>query len=468
MEKRLGRLSAGDLTCAMWVALCFGLTSAAYFSWVDRLVTLAGGGLTDWLSMVAGYLMQAAGMGLVVLIARREPELDLRRRFMPAVALYAALTVPALLSNTLAGAASFGLLTQLMYGLIAGLYLYAIGTTVQADARGRVFGIGYAVSTVAVGLLGLVGSGSLIRGRHVLPVYLALSALAAWVAGRVRAAQDADAGAGEPPAADAREEGGLALACAVVVLLSAVKNLGFGFPSADIAAGLIPELSRIPYAVGLAAAGFINDRSRRQGMLCTLAALVLPFLMLGLTGEPVPAAICWGLDYLFYGFFSVFRAVLFLDLAQRTRRWWLAPMGLLLGRLGDIAGTGLNLLIGEHKVLLVAATALLFFPTAGLFYRLYRRLYEPRAARVRSEAEVFEAFCLHNDLSAREREVLRMIVAERSNGEIAEALFITESTVKYHVRNVLQKTGCKNRGELQRKYTLALYPGLQAGAAERI
>ena len=107
-----------------------------------------------------------------------------------------------------------------------------------------------------------------------------------------------------------------------------------------------------------------------------------------------------------------------------------------------------------------AVTALLFFPTAWLFYRLYQKLYEPEAARQRSEQEVFEAFCLRNDLSAREREVLRMVIAEHTNGEIAEALFIAESTVKYHVRNLLQKTGCKNRAELQKKYTLALYPGM--------
>ena len=53
-----------------------------------------------------------------------------------------------------------------------------------------------------------------------------------------------------------------------------------------------------------------------------------------------------------------------------------------------------------------------------------------------------------------------MVLDSRANGEIAEALFITESTVKYHVHNVLQKTGCRNRTELQRKYAAALYPSL--------
>ena len=55
-----------------------------------------------------------------------------------------------------------------------------------------------------------------------------------------------------------------------------------------------------------------------------------------------------------------------------------------------------------------------------------------------------------------------MALANHTNGEIAQALFITESTVKYHMHNVLQKTGCKNRTELQRKFATALYPGLEA------
>ena len=126
-----------------------------------------------------------------------------------------------------------------------------------------------------------------------------------------------------------------------------------------------------------------------------------------------------------------------------------------------------RVLLAAHRVALIGVTALLFFPTVFLFFRLYQRLFEPEAAQQRSAQEVFEAFCMHNDLSAREREVLRMVIDNRSNGEIAEALFITESTVKYHVRNVLQKAGCKNRGELQRKYTLALYPQLRSEAGLR-
>ena len=48
-------------------------------------------------------------------------------------------------------------------------------------------------------------------------------------------------------------------------------------------------------------------------------------------------------------------------------------------------------------------------------------------------------------LSSREREVLALIAEGLRNREIAEKLFISEVTVKAHVRNVLRKLGAKSR-----------------------
>ena len=52
---------------------------------------------------------------------------------------------------------------------------------------------------------------------------------------------------------------------------------------------------------------------------------------------------------------------------------------------------------------------------------------------------------------------VRLLLAEQTNAQIAEALFISESTIKFHVHNFLQKTGCKTRQELVRKYHLILF-----------
>ena len=50
-----------------------------------------------------------------------------------------------------------------------------------------------------------------------------------------------------------------------------------------------------------------------------------------------------------------------------------------------------------------------------------------------------------SDLTARELEVLRLIVKGMSNKEIASALQITEGTVKIHVNNLLSKLGVSDR-----------------------
>ena len=52
---------------------------------------------------------------------------------------------------------------------------------------------------------------------------------------------------------------------------------------------------------------------------------------------------------------------------------------------------------------------------------------------------------LVEELSARELEVLKLVVSGRSNGQIGEQLQIAESTVKWHAKNIFGKLGVKNR-----------------------
>ena len=53
-----------------------------------------------------------------------------------------------------------------------------------------------------------------------------------------------------------------------------------------------------------------------------------------------------------------------------------------------------------------------------------------------------------DELTAREREILRLVVDGLSNAEIGQALFIGETTVKTHVTHILQKLGVRDRMQL--------------------
>lgn len=62
-----------------------------------------------------------------------------------------------------------------------------------------------------------------------------------------------------------------------------------------------------------------------------------------------------------------------------------------------------------------------------------------RQRPVRPEPEGLE------QLTSREREIIRLLAAGRSNAEIAEELFIETTTVKTHLSRVLTKTGARDR-----------------------
>lgn len=87
-----------------------------------------------------------------------------------------------------------------------------------------------------------------------------------------------------------------------------------------------------------------------------------------------------------------------------------------------------------HAVRTVASGRAILAPT------ITRRLVEHYAARPRPDASPELA-----SLTDREGDVLRLLAAGRSNAEIADALALSEATVKTHVGRVLDKLGVRDR-----------------------
>jgi ATP/maltotriose-dependent transcriptional regulator MalT len=50
-----------------------------------------------------------------------------------------------------------------------------------------------------------------------------------------------------------------------------------------------------------------------------------------------------------------------------------------------------------------------------------------------------------DELTAREREIFRLIAGGLSNAEIAQQLYISDTTVKTHITHIFQKLGLRDR-----------------------
>lgn len=499
MEKSANKL---HLQSAAVTGICFLLTSTAYLAWTYRVVELAEAPIADAVTLIAAYLMQAVGISLFALLLHRRPDL-VQKSVYAALGLHMIMLVPSVLCESFALVLVFGCILNLLCGWIAGYYLYRLAGTPDASVSALTLGAGYSAAIFASWLLSLPGRELVYSAKIVMVICVLLTAAAVvvirkgtipegtqlsdgslsegdsadTVPARTRLSEGARSGAGsaesvpasvrlsdtksssapEPSAKyelsqDITQRQFLLLAGALVLLLSVVNSCGFAFPSADIRNGISVEFSRLFYAAGLLIAGYANDKNRRYGAVCAVIALVIPFFILAAHDEPVSRSFFWALSYFASGFYTVYRIILFSDISRDFSLIPLCGFGLLTGRIGDAAGEVLCLALSGHFLILVGTAALLFVASMLLFLHVYRVLYFPVPKKQKSEQEIFIQFSESYNLSAREREVLRFLLEEKTNQEIADELCISDGTVKYHIHNLLQKTGCPNRLKLISTY----------------
>ncbi len=432
------------------IFLGFLLTSTGWLAWEYHLLAQISARAADVCTMVVGYLQQAVGVALFSYILRRGQK-DAEKAFLGALILHMVVMVPAVTSPYLAGTLVFGFLMNLMCGIIAGYYLFFMTRFVEENKRAAVFGIGYALSILSSWLLSVAGP-HFYYSERVLIVPLLLTVFIFFIVFKMKDVPDDPTSEPEKNAVKPPKPRTLYLCALLVFIFSVVSNSGFAFPAADLRGSVNVELSRLVYAAGLIIAGFAADRNRKYVAVCALAALMIPFITLSLRGETLPAIIFWVINYFTFGFYAVYRVILFSDIAGRYSLFGLAGAGLMIGRAGDAVGEAICIALSDHLTILVILTALLFAAAVVVFLQVYQILYVPKAERQMSEREKFYQFSAQHDLSSRERDMLRLILEDKTVAEIADALSISENTVKYHIKNILQKTGYKTRKDLISAY----------------
>ena len=436
-----------NLQCSLIIALCFLWTSTGYLSWMYQLLDFAESSSVDWLTEVIGYLFQAFGIFIFSLVIKRKKSLLSNKSiFITCIGIDFIFIILATLSNQLLFILIWGYMMNFVHGIIAGFYLTLLATQVELKYRSIVFGVAYAASSIASWLISLLNQSNILRSEYALITYgiFICITIGLIIAEKEPIPLERITFTGKDISA-----GTIALAGLTVGLVSLTRGIGFYFPMADISTGINLEFSRAFYAVGLILAGIVGDRSRKYGAVSCLAALFFPFAIIALSNEVGVSIVLWILGYCLFGFLAVFRVVLFSDIARMKEDFmYVAGFGLMFGRIGDAIGNLTGIILNDKLIPLVIVASICFVVTFVIFFMLYNRLYMPAPQPLPSQEERLNAFIQKYELSSREIEVLNLIREGASNGEISAKLFISENTVKFHVRNILKKTDCSNRTEL--------------------
>lgn len=183
----------------------------------------------------------------------------------------------------------------------------------------------------------------------------------------------------------------------------------------------------------------------------------------------------WVILFIGAGFLAMFVTLNFIDFAAQTKNPALWAGG---GRIikhtvtafGSVLGayfwskavTGIFIMLIQYLMLLVVLIFLLFklhqlltqktlvmdiavdvIPMISSTYEkeLESQAVEPIPYGLESQIEQY-------NLTVREKQILAFILSGSQIKEIAKELYITERTVKFHITNILTKTGTKNQKEL--------------------
>lgn len=363
-------------------------------------------------------------------------------------------------------------------GWLLGLVLYRTARSVPSEKLGRFVGGSMAFATGVMFLLSLA-RGFVSPTGWLTPLASAAAFVAtAWLLWKNRFPSDSERPVGDDGLGQA---GRLPLYVAVAALLSLAYGINdstsyLRFEEFQDTFGL----SRLTLGAGLFLAGHLADRRRGYLPLAAIlgGAATMVFHAMTLEGFP-PSALFYANEF-FWSFSLLFVLIVFMEASLRTTRpeLWAG-----MGRLIEMPAEGLGAALGTAMMATLPASAvltgytLLMAAAAGLLY--HELLSHAGTARsplppttdstaqlclATGEAELDEAveetaalsqperlltaWRERYELTERETEILRASLSDDTAANIGKALFISTSTVRYHLTHLLKKTGFASRQEL--------------------
>lgn len=440
------------------IGILFFLNSSQYLSWFYILGQCNDGNYVDFIGQFLGKIFQALGILLFcgyAYFVKKKPSKIIE--FSILIAVNFLLTVVTIIPLFRDGIVVTGLLMNIAIGLLYAWYVTIIVDIIDKNNYGLTFGAGIALSCVFSYILYFFDKDySFITSIQCLYLYalISIGATVLYVLtlysyiNTTRLVEQSSTYKVTSPFG----KNYILIIFSALLFASIVNGLGFFQPSSDISSFHISvEAMRLFYTLSLVIAGILNDKSRGLGFILCLVALSFAFALPIMHDNTTGVYVTWVLTYVFIGFISVCRTVIFLDIANENDKYYLAPIGLFIGRAGEPIGMQFRFWLANNNALLLVVISILFAVTIVLFAIPFTQFY---GVNTHSDEEIdyHGVFIDRYQLSSREVQILDELLSGNANKEIAANLYITESTVKFHVKNLMKKTNCKNRNELIKLY----------------
>lgn len=354
-----------------------------------------------------------------------------------------------------------------LFGCTQGCYIFLMTMFCPKEKRSLFFGIAAAIAVVINSLLPYIQEGSFVQSLPALIVYLIAGILGCGLlAFTFKKLLTTEVIENESISEDSHSpqqwKGKVFFtACIFIALSWAIQSLGFFFPyNSSKILGISNETLRITNVFGLLLGGYITNRNKKISAITCLIILATPMLYIILQAQAGITLLVFLLSYFFTGVLSVYRFGITSDMSDSINKeglpmTFLCTFGLVFGRLGEGIGGFMGIKLSQNQLILISVTCFVLVIATAFFIFHYLTSFIPVSLVVQNHEDKMTALKVKYGISTREMDVLELLIEGKSNAEIADRLYVSENTVRFHVSNILKKTGCKSRKDVSSLYFLS-------------
>lgn len=428
-------------------AILYSYLGSVYLGNYYRITDMLNANSAELYMMRIGYFLQALGMFLYgYLFKKYNKKINTPYGKIVLVALSIIPMCFVQLSTNVKVLIGSSFVFNLFTGMIIEMYLVELNYNVSNNHLALCYGISYAIGSIFTFLVTYFDGGNFMESPEMAIVYILMVTLSAILLLKGKPIENKNS-----VVIDHKTNTYIKLLAACIIIGTIIVSLGDGIYNFGMwASNADIRIVRSFYALGLIGAGLLFDKSRRFGSILTVAFLSYYIISAFLVNNIISPSAMMSLGYIFMSFISVYRYVKVADLSIDYPQ--LIPFvgyGLMLSRIAEGLTSLFMMLLPVSLTVHVIITLLFYSPLVIVSIMTDNIKY---SSSLQIENKHFAILCEKYNLTSREQEIIKLIIENASDDEIANKLYISKPTVRFHISNIFKKTKTKSRTETRRLF----------------